>query len=37
MDLPIRVLCVMSTLGRGGAETMVMNLFRNIDRDSVVF
>lgn len=37
MDLPIRVLCVMSTLGRGGAETMVMNLFRNIDSDSVVF
>lgn len=37
MSIPIRVLCVMSTLGRGGAETMVMNLFRNIDRDSVVF
>lgn len=37
MDSPIRVLCVMSTLGRGGAETMVMNLFRNIDRDSIIF
>lgn len=37
MDKPIRVLCVMSTLDRGGAETMVMNLFRKIDRESVVF
>ena len=37
MDKPIRVLCVMSTLDRGGAETMVMNLFRNIDRESVIF
>ena len=37
MDKPIRVLCVMSTLDRGGAETMVMNLLRNIDRESVIF
>ena len=34
---PIRVLCVVSTLGRGGAESMVMNLFRQIDRTKVVF
>lgn len=34
---PIRVLCVVSTLDRGGAETMIMNLFRTIDRSKVVF
>lgn len=36
-DSPIRVLCVFGTLNRGGAETMCMNLFRNIDRSKVVF
>ena len=36
-DSPIRVLCVFGTLNRGGAETMCMNLLRNIDRDKVVF
>ena len=34
---PIRVLCVVSTLGRGGAESMIMNLFRHLDRSKVVF
>ena len=34
---PIRVLCVVSTLDRGGAESMVMSLFRHIDRDLVTF
>ena len=33
----IRVLCVFSTLDRGGAETMCMNLYRNIDRTKVQF
>lgn len=34
---PIRVLCVFSSLDRGGAESMCMNLYRNIDRELVQF
>ena len=34
---PIRILCVFSTLDRGGAESMCMNLYRNIDRSKVQF
>ena len=34
---PIRVLCVFSTLNRGGAESMCMNLYRNIDHGKVQF
>jgi len=34
---PIRVLCVFSSLNRGGAESMCMNLYRNIDRSKVQF
>ena len=34
---PIRVLCVFGCLDRGGAETMCMNLYRNIDRSKVQF
>lgn len=37
MNEPIRVLCVFSTLDRGGAESMCMNLYRNIDRSKVQF
>ncbi len=37
MTEPIRVLCVFSTLDRGGAESMCMNLYRHIDRDKVQF
>lgn len=37
IDVPIRILCVMSTLDRGGAESMCMNLYRNIDRQKVQF
>ena len=33
----IRVLHVLGGLDRGGAETMVMNLYRNIDRETVQF
>lgn len=33
----IRVLHVLGGLNRGGAETMVMNLYRNIDRSKVQF
>lgn len=34
---PIRVLCVFSSLDRGGAESMCMNLYRHIDRTKVQF
>lgn len=37
MSEPIRVLCVFSTLDRGGAESMCMNLYRHMDRDKVQF
>ena len=37
MKYPVHVLCVMSTLDRGGAESMVMTLFRHMDHDKVTF
>lgn len=37
MDKPIRVLQVLSILNQGGAENMVMNLYREIDRSQVQF
>jgi len=37
MKNPIRVLHVLGELNRGGAETMVMNLYRNIDRTKLQF
>ena len=37
MKEPIRVLQVLGTTGLGGAESRVMDLYRNIDRDSVQF
>lgn len=37
MDKPIRVLHVIGIMNRGGAETMIMNLYRNIDRNNVQF
>lgn len=36
-NLPIRILCVMHRLDRGGAESMCMNLYRRIDRNRVQF
>ena len=33
----IRVLQVFTILNRGGAESMIMNYYRNIDRDKVQF
>lgn len=35
--MPIRILQVFATLDRGGAETMIMNIYRNIDRSKVQF
>ena len=37
INTPIRVLCVFSTLDRGGAESMCMNLYRHLNRDIVQF
>lgn len=37
MDEPVRVLHVIGIMNRGGAETMIMNLYRNIDRTKIQF
>lgn len=37
MDESIRVLHVIGAMNRGGAETMIMNLYRHIDRSKVQF
>lgn len=37
MSEPIRVLQVFAQMNRGGAEAMIMNLYRNIDRSRVQF
>lgn len=37
MKYPIHVLCVMSTLDKGGAESMVMSLFRRMDKEKIIF
>lgn len=37
MSQPIRVLQVIGQMDRGGAETMIMNLYREIDRTKIQF
>ncbi|MBT2642216.1 glycosyltransferase family 1 protein [Bacillus sp. ISL-41] len=37
MSKPIRVLHVVVNMNRGGAETLIMNLYRNLDRTKVQF
>lgn len=37
MSKQIRVLHFQGRMGKGGAETFMMNAFRNIDRDKIVF
>lgn len=37
MTEPIRVLNLFTIMNRGGAETMVMNYYRNIDRNKIQF
>ena len=37
MQEPIRILMLFTIMNRGGAETMVMNYYRNIDRTKVQF
>lgn len=36
-NAPIRVLHVIGIMNRGGAETMIMNIYRNIDRSKIQF
>ena len=37
MEEPIRILMLFTIMNRGGAETMVMNYYRHIDRNRVQF
>ena len=37
MEQPIRILNLFTIMNRGGAETMVMNYYRNIDRTKIQF
>lgn len=37
MDQPIRILHVVTYMGRGGLESMIMNYYRRIDRSKVQF
>lgn len=37
MEKPIRILQVLGRLDRGGAETMIMNLYRCMDREQIQF
>lgn len=37
MNKPVRILHVLGCLNRGGAETLVMNLYRNINREVIQF
>ncbi|MBV1817956.1 glycosyltransferase family 1 protein [Clostridium cochlearium] len=37
MQKPIRILHVLGALNRGGAETMIMNIYRNIERSKIQF
>ncbi|MBR6621516.1 MAG: glycosyltransferase family 1 protein [Bacteroides sp.] len=37
MQEPIRILMLFTIMNRGGAETMVMNYYRNVDRTKVQF
>lgn len=37
MGNPLRILHVVVNMNRGGAETLVMNLYRNVDRSKVQF
>lgn len=37
MAEPIRILQVFAEMNRGGAETMIMNLYRHINREKIQF
>ena len=35
--MPIRILCIFDTLEIGGSETFILNVFKNIDREKILF
>ena len=37
MSNPLRILQVVTHMNRGGLETMIMNYYRNINRDKIQF
>ena len=37
MEAPIRILQVVTYMGRGGLETMLMNYYRHMDREKIQF
>lgn len=37
LSAPLRVLHIVSAMDRGGAETIIMNIYRNLDREKVQF
>ena len=37
MSEPIRVLHIVTTMNRGGLETMLMNYYRNIDKSNLSY
>ncbi len=37
MEKPIRILHVIGIMNRGGAEAMIMNLYRSIDKEKIQF
>ena len=37
MSEPLRILHCVVNMNRGGAETLIMNIYRNIDRSKVQF
>jgi len=37
MGAPIRILQVFNSMNRGGAESMIMNLYRQVDKTKVQF
>ena len=37
MSEPIRILNLFTIMNRGGAETMVMNYYRNVDKSKIQF
>src|SRR5690625_1411509 len=37
MDSPLKILHVVVNMNRGGAETLIMNLYRNMNREKVQF
>ena len=37
MVKPIRILHVIGVMNRGGAEAMIMNLYRNMDKEKIQF